>query len=764
MPLTEIAVATGALYAGLKQYRKRRRKQDVNRFLLSEKTTRQRSEDAPLTSAVAEAKDAVYDFTHNTVLPMVDTVYEQIRSRYRVDVSSVMDDSEIEKAERALNRRLPILGGSFVLALVGGMIHAPLSFLMLPSLLYVLKDVYVGSFQAVFKDSKINVDTLSAVLITAYILKGYILVCHIHAALYMLNRKLLNKVKRDSRTQVVDVFRQQPRDVWVLVNGVEVEMPLAAIESGDIVVAHPGESIPVDGIITEGMASIDQHILTGESQPMEKSVGDTVFAMTVVLSGRVCIQVEKTGEETTVAHIGHILNRTADIKTDTQLWAEAVTNRSALSLLALSAVTFHFAGPVEAMILLNAHFRYRLIITASTCVLTYVNLASQKGLLLKDGRTLELLNRIDTVVFDKTGTLTEEQPHVGQIYSSADFDEDDILRSAAAAEEKQTHPIARAILQEAQARQLQVPSIEEAAYKVGYGVVVTLDARPVYVGSVRFMEAEGIHIPPSIEARQSESYAQGHSLVMVAQDDEVVGAIELHATIRPEAKAVVEGLRERGITSLYILSGDHAAPTRELAETLGIEHYFAEALPEHKTDFIEQLQREGKTVCYVGDGINDAIAMKRAEVSVSLRGASTIATDTAQVILMDESLASFCQLFDLAREYTRSMKTTFSSVLSLSVASLGGMFVPYYGLLYALALSWVSMLAGFSSAMWPLIQHRREVLIDAQAAAPEVLMASSNEADGSVPKSGTAGGKPVTDTGPQSEGDQENEAAMPLNV
>jgi Cu2+-exporting ATPase len=382
--------------------------------------------------------------------------------------------------------------------------------------------------------------------------------------------------------------------------------------------------------------------------------------------------------------------------------------------------------------------------------------------LIKDGRTLELLNRIDTVVFDKTGTLTEEQPHVGRIYCLAEQDEAGILRLAAAAEEKQTHPIARAILQEAKARQLQIPSIEDAAYKVGYGVVVISDHRTVYVGSVRFMEAENMYIPASIEAIQSECYAQGHSLVMVAMDDQVVGAIELHATIRPEAKTIVQGLHQLGITSIYIISGDHAAPTQKLAETLGIEQYFAETLPEHKADLIEKLQGEGRSVCYVGDGINDAIAMKRADVSVSLRGASTIATDTAQVILMDASLSSFCQLFTLARQYKQSMTTTFSSVLSLSVVSLGGMVIPYYGLAFSLAMSWISMLAGFASAMWPLMRHRWETPGEIGAVPHAGPMANPSAAAGTVPAAQTAGRKAIGSPG--STDDQENEAAIALNV
>ena len=190
-------------------------------------------------------------------------------------------------------------------------------------------------------------------------------------------------------------------------------------------------------------------------------------------------------------------------------------------------------------------------------------------------------------------------------------------------------------------------------------------------------------------------------------DYQVVGAIELHAAVRPEAKAMIQGLRQRNIKHIYIISGDHDTPTQKLAAALGIDHYFPETLPESKADLIEQLQQEGRSVCYIGDGINDAIALKKAEVSISFRGASTIAMDTAQVILMDQSLNQLCHLFDLGREYEASMKSAFVTILTLATVGLGTVFVPYVGLPLSILLSWTSMFAGFSIALRPLIRHRK---------------------------------------------------------
>ena len=270
-------------------------------------------------------------------------------------------------------------------------------------------------------------------------------------------------------------------------------------------------------------------------------------------------------------------------------------------------------------------------------VLNFLQMTSQEGILIKDGRALELLSEVDTIVFDKTGTLTEEQPHVGAIYTCHSINENELLTYAAAAEYKQTHPIARAIQQEALNRELRLPEIEKTTYEIGYGLKVRLNEKVVLVGSKRFMEMSEITIPSEINAIQQQCNEHGYSLVYVALDGQLAGAIELHATIRPEAKHIISELRQRGF-EIYIISGDHEKPTKKLAQEVGIEHYFAETLHENKATLIEALQKEGKAVCFVGDGINDSIALKKANVSVSLRGASTIATDTAQIVLMNENL------------------------------------------------------------------------------------------------------------------------------
>lgn len=306
-----------------------------------------------------------------------------------------------------------------------------------------------------------NTDVLFAILLIYFLVTGYFFVDSLYAVMLTVNRKLVAKIKDDSKKTIINVFREQPRFVWLYTNRVEVDHPFEAIKQDDMIVIHASETIPVDGRVTEGIASVDQHILTGESQPVDKSIGDPVFALTIVQSGRLYVQVEKTGEETTAAHIGHILNRTVDSKTNMQLQAEVIGDRTALPTLLFSGLTLPILGLQSAIVVLNSHSGKRLSVAASIGILNFFKLASRKGLLIKDGRHLEALSTVDTIVFDKTGTLTQEQPSVGRIYTSNGYEENEILRYAASAEDKQTHPIACAIVHEAMTRRLELPSLTE---------------------------------------------------------------------------------------------------------------------------------------------------------------------------------------------------------------------------------------------------------------------------------------------------------------
>lgn len=617
-------------------------------------------------------------------------------------------------AMHSLNRDLTIASASLGMAIAGSLFYPPLQLLCLPPLLYSLRYMFQNSYRALYKPNlrdKAHVNTLTTITVVTCLLNGYVVIPAISGFFYTFSMKLIAHTKNDSKQSLVNIFRQTAHTAWVLVDGVEVQTPIEQIQPGDRVVVSAGETIPVDGLIVDGMASVDQHMLTGEAQPVEKSPGDRVFALTLLLSGRIQVEVEHAGHETTAAQIGELLNRTTDFKTGMQLRSEALTQKTVWPMLIIGTVSWPFLGPLGAVAIMAAHFGNRVSAFGGIGILNYFRILSRHGILVKDGRTLELLHKVDTVVFDKTGTLTQEQPTLGAIHTCAAYDETVVLTLAAAAEYKQTHPIARAILHAAAARQLALPPILDSAYKVGYGLSVHVTAGLVRVGSMRFIEHEGIAIPTNIQVAQADCAAQGHSLILVALNEQLIGALQLLPTIRPEAHAIIQGLRERNVKSIVIISGDHAAPTRKLAEALGIDRYFAETLPQNKAAIIEQLQAEGRTICYVGDGINDTIALKKAQVSVSLRGASTAATDTAQIILMDQSLNQLCTLFDLSREFSNTLERSFLFSLIPITLGIGGVYLAGLQVADIVILKEVCSLLSLGNVIYPIQRHRK-VLLD----------------------------------------------------
>ena len=469
-----------------------------------------------------------------------------------------------------------------------------------------------------------------------------------------------------------------------------------------------GQMIPIDGVVTAGNAAVDQHILTGEAQPAEKQAGDKVFAATVVLAGRIEVGVEKTGAETAAAQIRDVLANTTDFRNAIQVRWRDVADKSVLPTLGLAGIGLVFLGPVSALAVVNSNYVAVMKVASPLAMLNFLQRASLAGILIKDGRALEAVSKIDTVVFDKTGTLTENQPQVGEIFTWGSTGADELLTYAAAVEAKASRPIAAAIVLAAKQRNLAILDLESARYEMGYGIQARSNGRVIRVGSARYMAMEGIPVPPDFETRRVQLQEQGASVVFVAFNDEMAGAIELRPTLRPEAKQVIEELKARGLT-VYIISGDHEAPTRALAAELGVDHFLAEVLPQDKSAKVELLQKEGRRVCFVGDGINDAIALKTANVSVSLRGASTLATDTAQVILMDESLRQLARLFEIGIEYNANLKTLMSTTFGPGLISLASVFLLGAGNGTALGLFNLSMIAGLVNGILPALQRQDEI-------------------------------------------------------
>lgn len=525
---------------------------------------------------------------------------------------------------------------------------------------------------------------------------------------YFLSDKIIILTQKHSKQLLTNTFGQLPGTVWCLKGDVEVEMPLEDVHVNDIVVVTIGEIIPIDGIIAEGTAMIDQHALTGESQPAEKSIGEKVFATTVVISGKILVKTEKTGQETTVAKIDQILNHSAHFKNKVQLLGEQWADKGALPFLGMFLLATPVFGPTAGLVVLTGYFGGRINVLAPLGTFAHLKWASQKGILVKDGRALESLMKVDTVLFDKTGTLTNKALSVVKIIVCDDCREDELLTYAAAAECKMTHPIAKAILNHAQAANLTLPNIDDSKYQMGFGISVNIENRLIQVGSARFMKTESITLPNKIE--QAMTDALWHSVVLVAVNHQLIGAIELQSVVRSEVKQLVANLRQHGIKHIAIVSGDHKQPTQKLAEELGMDDYFHDILPEQKANIVEQLQKEGKSVCFVGDGINDAIAMQKANVSISLMGASSIATDVAEVVLMDGTLYHLTDLFDIAKKLDINLQTSLRISFVPTAINFTGVFFFNLGYTTAIVIKNIAFFVGLGNAMLPLKKLEKETV------------------------------------------------------
>ncbi|MDE3091952.1 MAG: HAD-IC family P-type ATPase, partial [Chloroflexota bacterium] len=423
------------------------------------------------------------------------------------------------------------------LSAAGAVVAHPLGLLSLPILIKLGIPYWRDGYQSLVKERKINRPTFDAVTLSAFLAAGLFSFTAFWFGAVGLSKKLILRTRSQSERALAGAFGEQPRKVWVVTpDGREIEIPFEELVPGAQVIVRGGEHIPADGCIIKGIAAIDRRLLTGESQPVESGVGDLVFASTLVVSGQIVFQVEKSGQETTAAQIAGILRNTADYQTSVEEWSRRFGDQAALPQLALTAAALPVAGLQGGMAVLVSDVAWDARVTGPLSMLNYLNLATKHGILIKDGHALELLSTVNTVVFDKTGTLTLEQPELGKIYVRDGLDENQLLTYAASAEARQTHPIARAILQAAQARQLDLSAYQDAHYEAGFGILVHLADKQIHAGSARYMDMEEIDIPTDWRAEQAVGQAQGYSYVYVAVDRRLSGMIELRPAIRPEVK------------------------------------------------------------------------------------------------------------------------------------------------------------------------------------------------------------------------------------
>ncbi|CAA6823232.1 MAG: Lead, cadmium, zinc and mercury transporting ATPase (EC (EC; Copper-translocating P-type ATPase (EC [uncultured Thiotrichaceae bacterium] len=574
------------------------------------------------------------------------------------------------------------------------------------AVLYIYRVLFVKIAKDLQQGRYLTTYVVTTLMLFGMIATGNLFLAALIAFVAGLFAKFVDRVEGYSQQSLTNVFQACPAQVWVLRDGVEIQVDLQTVTTDDKVVVNSGEVIPVDGRIESGIGYIDERLLTGEGQPVEKSTGEPVFAATLLLSGRICICVERTGEATTAAKIGHVLEQTQNYKDTLITRGRQTANRLLPVTFGISALTLPLLGPVPAVAVLSAGMGSSLTFLGPMSILSYLQILSRRGILVKDGRIFEALREVDTVVFDKTGTLTLEQPTVGEIHVLGELSESLLLRYAAIAEYRQPHPIARAILKHAEAAGINLSEPDEAYYAAGFGIRVKVDGLTIRVGSKRFMQDESITLSATAQTIDEATEKTGHSLLYISTDSELAGILELQPTLRPEAQATVDYLKKRGV-KLCIISGDHEEPTRHIAETLGIEQYFAGVLPEDKAELVHQLREQGGFVCFVGDGINDAIALKTAQVSVSLKGASSAATDTAQVVFMDGTIASLPSLFRLVDEFEGTMKTNVATSLIPGAVTIGGIYLLHFGIATGIGLFYLGLIAGLGNTLKPLLKHQK---------------------------------------------------------
>jgi len=300
--------------------------------------------------------------------------------------------NEFETEEQA-NRHLALMLTAMGLSLGGIFFYSPLGILSIPIVFYGMRKLYHRAYKAFVEQGKVTVSTLTGIVFIGSTIQRYYFLNSLAGVFYSFSCKLLLRIRHDSSTDLIDVFKQYPRYAWILVeNDTEVKVPFEQIVAGDIVVVQTGEIIPVDGTIIRGIAAIDQHILTGESQPVDKNEGEHVSALTVVLTGKIYILVEKTGEETTVAQIAQVLNHTVDYKANMQLQAEEIADSTVLPTMMLSVLAFPLLGPVGTLATLNSHPKFKMSLLAPIGMMKFLKIAMQEDVLIKDGRSLDLFS------------------------------------------------------------------------------------------------------------------------------------------------------------------------------------------------------------------------------------------------------------------------------------------------------------------------------------------------------------------------------------
>jgi P-type Cu+ transporter len=550
----------------------------------------------------------------------------------------------------------------------------------------------------------------AAALLTAFIILG----------------RYLEAITRGRTSEAIRrLLKLQPKRAHVVRDTQEIDVPAEAVAIGDILVVRPGEAIPVDGIVTEGYTSIDQSMITGESIPVEKQVGDEVVGATLNKTGAIKFRATRVGRDTALSQIIKLVEEAQTTKAPIQKLADKVAGQFILGVHILSLLTFlfwFFIGfnlwftPESRLILTPYHlnavgaFGFSLLVSVSVLVISCpcaLGLATpsaimagsgkgaENGIIFKGADAIEATSKLDIIIFDKTGTLTRGQPSVTDIVAK-DIAENEVLRLAAIAEQNSEHPLGEAIVNSARSHNISLDSVTKFEAVPGQGVITHLDGQTLLLGNRRLMTEQQIDLNGlANEAERLEH--EGKTAMYVAIDGKTIGIVAVADTLKDSSVKAVQELHRMGL-EVAMITGDNHRTAEAIARQVGIEHVLAEVLPEEKAMEVKKFQEKGKNVAMVGDGINDAPALAQANVGIAIGSGTDVAKETGQVILIKEDLLDVVAGIQVAKATIRKVKENLFWAFGYNILAIPlGMGVLYPFLAQVVSPELAALLMAFSS-------------------------------------------------------------------
>ncbi|GAB5056703.1 copper-translocating P-type ATPase [Companilactobacillus alimentarius] len=605
----------------------------------------------------------------------------------------------------------------FGVSLYGGAIT---QFILTTIVMAVAARPFLQSAWASFKKHHSNMDTLVAIgTATAYIYSIYAMLTgqavFFESAAFVVTFVLLGQVfeermRNNASNAIEKLFDLQAKEAEVLRDGKLVKIPLEEVVQGDLIKVKPGQKVAVDGVITEGNSTIDESMVTGESMPVSKIVGDKVIGSTINSNGTFMFKAEKVGKDTMLSQIVELVKKAQNSHAPIQNLTDKVSEIFVPTVLILSILTFLvwyvFLGATIAKALI---FAVSVVVIACPCALGLATptalmvgtgRGAKMGILIKNGEVLEDVNDVKTVVFDKTGTITKGKPEVTDIVGN----NKQVLKIASALEESSEHPLATAILEKAKQSKVEKSAVNNFQAIEGKGVSATINGQNAFVGNDKLLH--DVDITKDMKDQMIKLQNEAKTVVFVGLNDQIIGLIAIQDAPKETSKEAIATLKARGLRTV-MLTGDNKRVAQAIAQEVGIDDVIADVLPGDKADHVEALQKSGK-VAFVGDGINDAPALTMADVGIAMGSGTDIAIESGGIVLMKNDLRDVAKALELSRKTFNRIKLNLFwafiyNVLGIPVAA---------GLFFAIGLTLSPELAGLAMAFSSLSVVTSSVLLN----------------------------------------------------